>query len=591
MAKRCLLALVILLLFGASLGLGVYWAAPGWIAERLKRAAGEQGFDLDAKVADLHASGMKMSIQLHKPLSLRSDVVVTWDLSRVWSEIPFAVRSLSSTRLDLVEVPAGVWLREPHFEIGGTYHRRDAVLEFKKIEIDLVSESPLRGELQVRPVSLSELKSWRAELKLKAQNFSGLGEARMSLKETAKLVVVYQSVADSHRLELEQDDAVFRLAWLASPDSKPLKFSLNPGEARVEFRKDGTRPFTFTTRYTTEHPLLASQGEIAIDGVDFSDLQLKLQDQSRFRKWKQGDYKAGAGHARVRLAARLKKSMASVTSLNVIAAWEQLQRKEQVAQEISAQAELRCAPFSTEGFAAQKLGAACRLLPGGAALQVGRVFSMQPIRGLKLWLKPSAKVYSGKVEMDWQGAHIESSVFEVDPSLSSVHLEIASPKLSLQELLTALDQPKLSGQGDMQASLRMIWERARGLTIRPAFFESTGPGILRYADPALHGTVGKVETFDSFQALLARGQQALVMKALEDFHYKKFKATVTRDPDLKLRAELDLSGANPALAKSQPFEIRIPIEGDLESLLLNSLFADFSQRGMPAPRRLPKSTN
>jgi hypothetical protein len=591
MAKRWILALVILLLLGAGLGLGVYWAAPSWISNRLKLIAGERGFDLDAKVTELGISGMNVAIDLHKPFNLKSDLVITWDLSRFWAAIPFSLRSVPSARRDLVELPGGGRLKEPRFEIAGSYHRRDAVLEFHKIEVDLISEAPLRAQLQVRPVSLSDFKSWRAELKLEAQNFSGLGEARMSLKEAAKLVVLYRSEGDSHHLELEKDEAQYRLTWLANSSSKPLRLSLDPGEARVEFRKDGARPFVFATRYTTEHPLFSSAGKIEIDGTDFADFNLKLRDQARFHKWKEGDYQWGVGQSRLSLAAHFKPTRVSISSLTLKADLDQIQRKELVAQEISARLALRCPSLSMADFDAQKLGRDCRLMSDGVDLLVGRVFSKQPIRGLKLSLKPAAQIYAGQLGMEWQGARIESSRLEVEPSLSSLRLEMASPKLSLQELLTVLDQPKLSGQGEIKASLDLLWERSLGLSIRPAFFESTGPGILRYADPALHGTVGKVETFDTFQALLARGQQALVMKALEDFHYKKLKATVTRDPELKLRAELDLSGANPALAKSQPFEIHIPIEGDLESLLFNSLFADFSQRGMPAPRRLPKSTN
>jgi len=591
MAKRCLLLLALVLALGAALGIGVYFKAPSWIAEQIKVAAREKGFDLDAKVTGLSTSGMNVAIHLHKPISLQSNVAVTWELARVWDEIPFALRSQPSIRSDLVEVPGGGRLEEPQFVVAGIYHRRDAVLEFQKIEVDLVSEAPLRAKLSVRPQSLSDLKSWRADLTLEAQNFSRLGEPRMSLREALKLAVVYRSEGDSHHVELEKDEAVFRLSWLQTPSEKPLKVSLRPGEVRAEFRKDGARPFLVTTRYQVDHSKFASSGDIELKGTDFSDFQLKLRDKTRFHKWKEDDYESGVGQAQGRLVATLKQGLASISSLTLKADWDQLQRKEQMAQEISAQAALRCAAFPVAGFETKKLASRCRLLPAGLELQVGRVFSKQPIRGLKFLLRPSAQIYSGNLSMEWQGARIESSRLEVDPSLAGLRLEMASPKLSLQELLTALDQPKLSGQGEIKGSLNLLWERAKGLSIRPAFFESTGPGILRYADPSLHGTVGKVESFDSFQALLARGQQALVMKALEDFHYNKLKATVTRDPDLKLRAELNLSGANPALAKSQPFEIHIPIEGDLESLLLNSLFADFSQRGMTSPRRLPKSTN
>jgi hypothetical protein len=81
----------------------------------------------------------------------------------------------------------------------------------------------------------------------------------------------------------------------------------------------------------------------------------------------------------------------------------------------------------------------------------------------------------------------------------------------------------------------------------------------------------KVEYLSEFQSLLAEGNQALVMKALENFDYEKIELNATRSINGKLDISLNLKGRNPDLIRGQPFDITLPISGDVESLILKSV--------------------
>lgn len=81
----------------------------------------------------------------------------------------------------------------------------------------------------------------------------------------------------------------------------------------------------------------------------------------------------------------------------------------------------------------------------------------------------------------------------------------------------------------------------------------------------------KIIYLNEFQDLLAQGQQALVFKALENFHYSRVKLQAERQSAEQMKVLLNLKGKNPDLAKGQPFDITFPIEGEIASLVQGSL--------------------
>ncbi|MBU6376531.1 MAG: YdbH domain-containing protein [Bdellovibrionales bacterium] len=210
-------------------------------------------------------------------------------------------------------------------------------------------------------------------------------------------------------------------------------------------------------------------------------------------------------------------------------------------------------------------------------IEATRIGKLQPIRDVRLVLSDQG---TGSFESSWQGAQINSSIqdFSVKSLASTTGLvKIEAKNLSLYELLRAVDRPDLSGKGALEGHANIRWNTenglAAGLWIEPAQLTATAPGVLSYGTTV---SANPIETLKEFQSLLQQGQQALVLRALEDFHYRTLDAQISRNPKSLLRVELKLAGKNPTLARGQPFEIHIPIEGNLEGLILNTMMRDFS---------------
>ena len=210
-------------------------------------------------------------------------------------------------------------------------------------------------------------------------------------------------------------------------------------------------------------------------------------------------------------------------------------------------------------------------------VEAERIGKQQPLRDLRLVLDDKA---AGKFSASWQGAKLNSSIQDLSvKSLASTsgNLKIEAKNLSLFEMLKLLDRPDLSGKGTLEGFAKIRWNTENGLSsglwIEPAELKAIAPGVLNYGTTR---NAKPVDTLKEFQSLLSQGQQALVLRALEDFHYRELKAGLTRTPKDFLRVELKLSGRNPTLAKGQPFEFNMPVEGNLEGLIINSMMRDFS---------------
>lgn len=142
--------------------------------------------------------------------------------------------------------------------------------------------------------------------------------------------------------------------------------------------------------------------------------------------------------------------------------------------------------------------------------------------------------------------------------------------MDLSRFLLAMKSDRLSGEGKIDGSVPIRIKKGT-LLIENALLTNRGPGKLRYQDESIRDVKDKIEYLADFNDLLARGQQALAYKALSDFHFSIFELRANRTSTEKLSVALHLKGKNPKLAKGQPFEINLPISGNLEPFLMESL--------------------
>lgn len=172
-------------------------------------------------------------------------------------------------------------------------------------------------------------------------------------------------------------------------------------------------------------------------------------------------------------------------------------------------------------------------------------------------------------EIRWVGGRLNLLPTDINLKDMSVTTDVTLQELDLQTLLQAGKVSYIAAKGKISGKLPVTY-RDDYLSIRGAKLVSEN-GWLRYADTTLKMT-GNIDTMEKFQQLVSQGQQALVMKALDNFEYKKLEADITRNKKDGLSADLQIAGRNPNLARGQPFQFNISLAGQLEELVKRSLF-------------------
>lgn len=142
--------------------------------------------------------------------------------------------------------------------------------------------------------------------------------------------------------------------------------------------------------------------------------------------------------------------------------------------------------------------------------------------------------------------------------------------LELDKILSSYPKSRLSGSGRFRGTGAFIL-RPPQIFLSNLKLENSTPGTISYPDPNQPYFEKKIIYLNEFQDLLAQGQQALVFKALENFHYTHIRLEANRESSEQMKVLLNLKGKNPDLAKGQPFDITFPIEGEIASLIQGSL--------------------
>ncbi|MBI4403485.1 MAG: YdbH domain-containing protein [Deltaproteobacteria bacterium] len=174
------------------------------------------------------------------------------------------------------------------------------------------------------------------------------------------------------------------------------------------------------------------------------------------------------------------------------------------------------------------------------------------------------------------GGEVSSQPFPITFSPLSFSTVLHVNELDLSALLKALDFDKLSGQGKMDGELPLQIDND-GLFVTKAVFKNRGNGIIRY-DYEPGASKKTIEYLDEFQNLLQQGERALVMKALENFYYTLLTLDANRTPQSGVQISLHFKGSNPELARGQVFDIKLPITGQLEPFLKETLLKSFMEK-------------
>ncbi len=156
----------------------------------------------------------------------------------------------------------------------------------------------------------------------------------------------------------------------------------------------------------------------------------------------------------------------------------------------------------------------------------------------------------------------------------SAHSKLVAEKMDLAVLTPFLLGESAAGRGTMTGDIP--WHLDKGtFHLDDAIIHNDGPGHVSYRDATTAHLPEKVDFLDQFNDILAQGQQVLVLKALQNFDFSVLRIRMNRHSENDMKAELDLKGRNPDLAKGQPFEIVLPISGQVEPLIKETIWKGF----------------
>lgn len=149
------------------------------------------------------------------------------------------------------------------------------------------------------------------------------------------------------------------------------------------------------------------------------------------------------------------------------------------------------------------------------------------------------------------------SVAEAVLDLSRPHqdLSVGVDGVDLALLLSLLKVEDVSATGRLTGTIPIVVADG-GVAINNGQLASEGPGVLRVQSEAAAAVLGG-----------AGEQVALMLSALEDFHYDALSATLDMGTDGDAAIMVRMQGHNPAVLEGYPFAFNIGLSGNLIELL------------------------
>jgi hypothetical protein len=134
-------------------------------------------------------------------------------------------------------------------------------------------------------------------------------------------------------------------------------------------------------------------------------------------------------------------------------------------------------------------------------------------------------------------------------------LSVVVDNVDLELLLSLLKMEDVSATGRVAGIIPIVIVDGR-VAINNGQLATEGPGVLRVQSEAAAAALG------------GTGEQvALMLSALEDFHYDALSATLDMGADGNAATMIRMQGHNPAVLEGYPFAFNIGLSGNLPELL------------------------
>lgn len=219
------------------------------------------------------------------------------------------------------------------------------------------------------------------------------------------------------------------------------------------------------------------------------------------------------------------------------------------------------APFATAPD--QKLDV--KLMEAGIPLSDGAlVFTVTP-KGI-LQLKPT--------KWHWAGGTVGTEAASIDlDQLQYSGLTLTIDGVDLNHLLGILMKEGLTATGALQGRLPVAYEDGTWI-IRNGVLEAGGEGTIRYVPAA-----------DSPLQRSTNPQVAMLLDALENFHYRQLKLTVQSEPSGTMRLVMAIHGSNPDYLGGKAINLNINLEGKLIDMIAAEMNAANYEKLLPGERQ------
>jgi hypothetical protein len=195
--------------------------------------------------------------------------------------------------------------------------------------------------------------------------------------------------------------------------------------------------------------------------------------------------------------------------------------------------------------------------PPMQTLSIARLDLGLPLRDGRVRFRITPKLVFEVEEMTWAlaGGRLFARDLVIDPFAEKRSIVLQAEGIDVGQLLAHADTETVSATGKLEGRLPI--EIVGGqVAIRDGLLETAAPGIIRYRHDVPVEEVRK-----------SRPEIALMIEALENFHYERVGMTINQEPGGEALIALQIRGKNPDLMKGKPFVLNLNLSGDLVEIV------------------------
>jgi hypothetical protein len=193
-------------------------------------------------------------------------------------------------------------------------------------------------------------------------------------------------------------------------------------------------------------------------------------------------------------------------------------------------------------------------------IKIKKLIAAMPLEDISVHWQLGSEKGHPRVLLDHAEARVAGGKIRIDdtilrPGAASNAVDLHLERLSLGRLFEDLNIEALSGTGSLSGTIP-VRVGDEGVVIADGNLSATETGVL-------HVRLGSTK-----QVLERQGEQvALMVQALENFHYEALELRVTRPPGGQLELRVHMDGKNPDVMEGHPFRFNISLSGNLEPVL------------------------